>query len=99
MGILCCTACTGAREGTETPTNAQGNRLQERQHVYSAVYQNRLPQEAYHYFDKTEVDLEYDRYEPALRYHRPRGAHAYTYDNTEADLAMPLPALPPPSAP
>jgi hypothetical protein len=80
-------------------TDAQGDRLQERQHVYSAVYQNRLPQEAYHYFDKTEVDLEYDRDEPASRYRRPHGARSYSHDNTEVDLALPLPALPPPSVP
>lgn len=93
------TACTGARERTETETTVQDYRLRERQHVYSATYQDRLPQGAYHYFDKTEVDLEYDRSEPASHYHRPHGARGYVYDATEVDLAMPLPSLPSPSAP
>jgi hypothetical protein len=42
-----------------------------------------------HYFDKTEVDLEYGRPEPSARYHQPRGVQQYTSDGTEVDLASP----------
>jgi hypothetical protein len=42
-----------------------------------------------HYFDKTEVDLEYGRPEPGARYQQPRGAQHYTSDTTEVDLASP----------
>ncbi len=45
-----------------------------------------------HRFDKTAVDLETGRPESASRYHQPRGAHLYIYDETEVDLATPLPA-------
>lgn len=45
-----------------------------------------LPQ---HYFDKTEVDLEYGRSEAAARYQRPRGVQQYLFDDTEIDLARP----------
>jgi hypothetical protein len=47
-----------------------------------------------HYFDKTEVDLEHGRPEPAARYHRPRGAQLYTYDKTNVDLAQPRATTP-----
>lgn len=42
-----------------------------------------------HYFDKTDVDLEYGRPEAVERYQRPRGAQHYTSDATEVDLAQP----------
>jgi hypothetical protein len=42
-----------------------------------------------HYFDKTEVDLEYGRPEASARYHQPRGAQLYTSDGTQVDLATP----------
>ena len=42
-----------------------------------------------HYFDKTEVDLEYGQPESASRYRRPHGVRTYGYDETEADLTMP----------
>jgi hypothetical protein len=42
-----------------------------------------------HYFDKTEVDLEYGRPEPSARYHQPQGAQLYTSDGTQVDLATP----------
>jgi hypothetical protein len=47
-----------------------------------------------HYFDKTEVDLEYGRPEAAARYQRPRGVQQYTSDGTEVDLAQPRAASP-----
>jgi hypothetical protein len=39
-----------------------------------------------HFYDKTEVDLEYGRPEASERYHRPRGVQSYTSDETEVDL-------------
>jgi hypothetical protein len=86
--LFWCGACTGAREGTETQAVVQDKRLRERQHYYSATFQNRASQESYHYFDKTEVDLEYDRLEPPSHYQRPRGVRGYVYDTTEVDLAI-----------
>jgi hypothetical protein len=86
--LFWCGACTGARGGAETQAAVQDERLRERQHYYSATYQNRLSRESYHYFDKTEVDLEYDRLEPPSRYQRPRGVRGYVYDTTEVDLAI-----------
>jgi hypothetical protein len=50
--------------------------------------QEALPQRP-HYFDKTEVDLEYGRPEASARYHRPRGVQQYISDTTEVDLARP----------
>jgi hypothetical protein len=47
-----------------------------------------------HFFDKTEVDLEYGRPEAAARYQRPRGVQHYTSDGTEVDLAKPRLAAP-----
>ena len=98
--VLCwCGACTSLREYVETEATAQDTHLQGGPHGPRAAYQNRLlPHEADHHFDKTEVDLEFGRLEPALRYRRPRGAQGYVYDATEADLAMPLPTLSAPSA-
>jgi hypothetical protein len=52
------------------------------------------PETPPHYFDKTEVDLEYGRPEAASRYHTPRGVQHYTSDKTDTDLATPL-ATPP----
>jgi hypothetical protein len=59
-------------------------------------------EESYHYFDKTEVDLEYDRLEPSSSYRRPHGVRSYVYDATEVDLAIApqqgaVPAAPSPS--
>lgn len=45
-------------------------------------------EESYHSFDKTEVDLDYNRLEPSSRYQRPRGVRGYVYDTTEVDLAI-----------
>jgi len=45
--------------------------------------------------DKTVVDLERGRPEAASRYHRPRAAHLYHYDQTAVDLAVPLAQQPP----
>lgn len=42
--------------------------------------------------DKTTVDLERAPSVAASRYHPPRGARQYRYDETEVDLATPLPA-------
>ena len=39
-----------------------------------------------HFYDKTEVDLEYGRPEASERYYRPRGVQSYTSDETEVDL-------------
>jgi hypothetical protein len=39
-----------------------------------------------HFYDKTEVDLEYGRPEASERYHRPRGVQSYISDETEVDL-------------
>jgi hypothetical protein len=47
-----------------------------------------LPQRP-HYFDKTEVDLEYGRPEASARYHRPSGVQQYISDTTEVDLTRP----------
>jgi hypothetical protein len=67
---------------------------------YGATYRVPLPE---HYFDKTEADLEHGRPEPASRYHRPRGAHMYSFDKTQVDLAKPLAPSPgeerPPASP
>jgi hypothetical protein len=67
-------------------------------------------QQERHFYDKTEVDLEYGRPEASERYHQPRGVQSYTSDETEVDLVRsrapqseqqgdvaPLPA--PPEAP
>jgi hypothetical protein len=53
--------------------------------------QEPLPQRP-HYFDKTEVDLEYGRPEASARYHQPRGVQQYISDTTEVDLARPRPS-------
>ena len=45
--------------------------------------------------DETTVDLERAPSVAATRYHHPRGARQYRYDETEVDLATPLPALTP----
>ena len=42
--------------------------------------------------DETAVDLERAPSVTATRYHHPRGARQYRYDETEVDLATPLPA-------
>ena len=42
--------------------------------------------------DETTVDLERAPSVAATRYHHPRGARQYRYDETEVDLATPLPA-------
>ena len=42
--------------------------------------------------DETTVDLERAPSAAATRYHHPRGARQYRYDETEVDLATPLPA-------
>jgi hypothetical protein len=67
---------------------------QERGYYTSVISPYRLPQESQHTFDKTEVDLEYGRLEPATHYQHPHGAHRYLSDTTEVDLALPLPSLP-----
>ena len=41
--------------------------------------------------DETTVDLERAPSAAATRYHHPRGARQYRYDETEVDLATPLP--------
>lgn len=72
----------------------QHERQQDRGYYSSVIAPYRLPQESQHTFDKTEVDLEYGRLEPAARYQHPHGAHRYLFDTTEVDLALPLPSLP-----
>ncbi|GIX48008.1 MAG: hypothetical protein KatS3mg131_2219 [Candidatus Tectimicrobiota bacterium] len=57
--------------------------------VGGCAVQSAPPSVPPHRFDKTEVDLEYGRPEPAVRYRPPRGAHLYDYDKTEVDLATP----------
>ena len=42
--------------------------------------------------DETTVDLERASSAGAIQYHHPRGAQQYHYDETELDLATPLPA-------
>ncbi len=42
--------------------------------------------------DGTTVDLERAPSVAATHYHHPRGAQRYRYDETEVDLATPLPA-------
>ena len=42
--------------------------------------------------DETAVDLERAPSVAATRYHHPRGAQQYRYDETEVDLATPMPA-------
>ena len=46
--------------------------------------------------DKTNVDLESARSATATHYMHPRGAQRYRHDETEVDLAIPLPASQPP---
>ena len=48
--------------------------------------------------DQTTVDLEREKSVTATQYHHPRGARHYRYDETEVDLAIPMPA-PTPGAP
>ena len=48
--------------------------------------------------DETTVDLEREKSVTATQYHHPRGARHYRYDETEVDLAIPMPA-PTPGAP
>ena len=45
--------------------------------------------------DETTVDLERTPSVAATQYHHPRGTRQYRYDETEVDLATPLPALTP----
>lgn len=42
--------------------------------------------------DETTVDLERAPSVAASQYHHPRGARQYRYDETEVDLATPMPA-------
>ena len=49
--------------------------------------------------DETAVDLERAPSAAATRYHDPRGARQYRYDETEVDLATPLPAPAPATPP
>ena len=49
--------------------------------------------------DKTAVDLERAPSVAASRYHPPRGARQYRYDETEVDLAVPMPPAPTPETP
>ena len=42
--------------------------------------------------DETTVDLERAPSVATTQYHHPRGARQYRYDETEVDLATPLPA-------
>lgn len=46
--------------------------------------------------DETTVDLERGKSVTATQYHHPRGARQYRYDETEVDLATPMPAPEPP---
>ena len=48
--------------------------------------------------DETTVDLERAPSVAATQYHHPRGARQHHYDETEVDLAMPLPAPETPQA-
>ena len=48
--------------------------------------------------DETTVDLERAPSVAATRYHHPRGARQYRYDETEVDLATPM-AAPTPDTP
>ena len=43
--------------------------------------------------DETTVDLERAPSVAATQYRHPRGAQQYRYDETEVDLATPMPAL------
>ena len=45
--------------------------------------------------DETTVDLERAPSVAATQYRHPRGAQQYRYDETEVDLATPMPALTP----
>jgi hypothetical protein len=78
-----------------------------------AGVQEQVQQER-HFYDKTEVDLEYGRPEASERYHQPRGVQSYTFDETEVDLVrsrvpqsekqgdvtpLPVPPGAPPAAP
>ena len=45
-----------------------------------------LPEKPSHFFDKTEVDLEYGRPQAADRYRRLQGVQGYPTDGTEIDL-------------
>ena len=49
--------------------------------------------------DKTTVDLERAPSVAASRYQPPRGARQYRYDETEVDLAVPIPPAPTPETP
>ena len=49
--------------------------------------------------DETTVDLERAPSVAASRYHPPRGAQQYRYDETEVDLAVPIPPTPTPETP
>ncbi len=45
--------------------------------------------------DETTIDLERAPSVAATQYRHPRGAHQYRYDETEVDLATPMPVLTP----
>jgi hypothetical protein len=81
---FCCGACTGKQVSTETQTTAQDSSVQDKQQEQDATI---VPYVWQHGFDKTEVDLEYGRPQPASRYHLPRVRQRYTFDGTETDLS------------
>jgi hypothetical protein len=87
--VFWCAACTGARDRVDQNRASRDLQPREITDYYGATYRSPLPA---HYFDKTEVDLERGRPEPASRYHRPRGAHMYSFDKTQVDLGKPLAA-------
>jgi len=89
-----CGACTGAREPAGQSVSPSPEHQQDRGSYSSVSTSDRLPHESQHTFDKTEVDLEYGRLEPATHYQRPHGAHRYVSDTTEVDLTFPLPSPP-----
>ena len=49
--------------------------------------------------DETTVDLERAPSVAATQYRHPRGARQYRYDETEVDLAVPIPPAPTPETP
>lgn len=80
-----CGACTGKQVSTKTPTVAQDSSVQDKPQAQDAAI---VPYIWQHGFDKTEVDLEYGRPEPASRYRLPRVRQLYTFDGTETDLSQ-----------
>lgn len=85
IAALWCGACSSKQAEITAQPSPQDNGVQDERQDRRVVVPSGNP---LHRFDKTEVDLEYGPLESALRYHRPRHTHLYTFDETEADFTL-----------